>query len=55
MKRGIIINLAMLVLLCFGIGARAGNVITISSVEGAPGDEVAVSIGLQNTDVISSL
>jgi hypothetical protein len=55
MKRGIIIYLAMLVLLCFGIGARADNVITLSSVEGAPGEEVTVSIGLQNTDVISSL
>ena len=45
----------MLVLLCFGIGARADNVVTISSTEGAPGDEVTVSIGLQNTDAVSSL
>ena len=42
-------------LLCFGMGARADNVVTISSTEGAPGDEVTVSIGLQNTDVLSSL
>ena len=42
-------------LLCFCIGARASNVVTISSTEGAPDDEVTVSIGLQNTDVLSSL
>ena len=43
-------------LLCFCIGgARADNVVTISSTEGAPGDDVTVSIGLQNTDVLSSL
>ena len=42
-------------LLCFCIGARADNVVTISSTEGAPGDEVTVSIGLQNTDELSSL
>lgn len=42
-------------LLCFCMGARADNVVTISSTEGAPGDEVTVSIGLQNTDVLSSL
>jgi hypothetical protein len=41
--------------LCFGMGARAANVITISSVEGAPDEEVTVSIGLQNTDALSSL
>lgn len=42
-------------LLCFGIGARAANVVTISSVEGAPDEEVTVSIGLQNSDALSSL
>ena len=42
-------------LLCFGMGARADNVVTISSTEGAPDDEVTVSIGLQNTDELSSL
>ena len=42
-------------LLCFCIGARADNVVTISSTEGAPDDEVTVSIGLQNTDELSSL
>ncbi len=44
-----------LLLLCIGIGAKAANVITISSTEGAPGDEVTVSIGMENTDAISSL
>ena len=44
-----------LILLCIGIGAKAANVITISSTEGAPGDEVTLSIGMENTDAISSL
>ena len=42
-------------LLCFCMGARADNIVTISSTEGAPDDEVTVNIGLQNTDVLSSL
>ena len=42
-------------LLYIGMGARAGNVVSISSAEGAPSDEVTVSIGLQNTDAVSSL
>ena len=45
----------VVLLLCFGMGARSGNVITIPSVEGAPGEEVTVSIGLENTDALSSL
>ena len=47
--------MAMLVLLCFGIGARAGNIIKILSTEGQPGDEVTISIGLDNSDAVSSL
>ena len=42
-------------LLCFGMGARAGNVVTISSAEGSPGDEVTIHVNLQNTDAVSSL
>ena len=42
-------------LLCLGIGARADNVVTISSVEGTPEEEVTVSIGLNNTDAVSSI
>ena len=42
-------------LLCFGIGARADNIVKISSVEGAPNEEVTVSISLENTDAVSSL
>lgn len=42
-------------LLCICVGARADNMVKLSSVEGAPGDEVTVSIGLQNSDVLSSL
>ena len=45
----------MMMLLCFSMGARADNVITISSTEGAPGDEVTVSIGLENSDAVSTL
>ena len=41
--------------LCLAMGARAGNVITVSSAEGAPGEEVTVCIGLENTDALSSL
>ncbi len=41
--------------LCLGIGARADNVITISSTEGAPNEEVMVSLALQNSDALSSL
>lgn len=47
--------LLIALLLCLGMGARAGNVVTISSTEGKPGDEVTMGIGLQNTDAISSL
>lgn len=42
-------------LLCLCIGARADNVITISSAEGAPNEEVTVSIGLENSDAVSTL
>ena len=45
----------LLVLLCFYMGAWADNVVTVSSSEGAPDEEVTVSIGLQNSDVLSSL
>ena len=37
-------------LLCFCMGARADNVVTISSTEGAPGDEVTVSIGTERRE-----
>ncbi|MCR5849266.1 MAG: InlB B-repeat-containing protein [Bacteroidaceae bacterium] len=53
MKRTDYIILALL--LCFGMGARADNVVSIGSVEGAPGEEVTVSVGLTNTDALSSL
>ena len=48
-------SILLSLLLCFSIGARADNIITISSTEGAPDDEVTVSIGLQNSDILSSL
>ena len=47
--------LYIVLFLCFGIGVRAGNTITISSTEGAPGEEVTVSIGLTNSDAVSTL
>ena len=53
MKR--ISSIITVLLLCFFMGAKAENVVTISSVEGAPGTEVTVSIGLQNSDEISTL
>ena len=37
------------------MGARADNVVTISSPQGAPGEEVSVSISLSNSDAVSSL
>lgn len=43
------------VLLCFGMGVRADNIITLSSAEGLPDEEVMISIGLQNSDDVSSL
>ena len=47
--------LLAILLLCIGIGAQAENTITISSTEGAPDTEVTVSIGLTNSDDVSSL
>ena len=48
-------TLLLLALLYFGIGAWADNVVSISTTEGAPGDEVTVNVSLTNTDAISSL
>lgn len=42
-------------LLCLGMGARAGNVVSIGTASGAPGDEVALSISLQNTSQVAAL
>ena len=49
--------LALLLIPLGGLGAQAwaDNVITLSSTEGAPDDEVTVSISLQNSDAVSSL
>lgn len=43
------------VLLCLGMKAQADNKVTLSAVDGKPGDEITVSIALSNTDVVSSL
>ena len=49
--------LALLLIPLGGLGGQAwaDNIITISSTEGAPDDEVTVSIGLTNTDAVASL
>lgn len=49
------ISILAVLLLCFGMGARAGNIVTIGTASGAPGDEVTVSVSLANTDAVSSL
>ncbi|MBO5627967.1 MAG: choice-of-anchor D domain-containing protein [Aeriscardovia sp.] len=42
-------------LLCFGVGARADNIVTIGTASGVPGDEVTLSIAMQNSDNIAAL
>ena len=42
-------------LLCFGMGAKADNIVTIGTASGAPDDEVTLNIALQNTDDIAAL
>lgn len=42
-------------LLCFGIGARADNVLTITGGNGAPDEEVTVTFALANTEAITAL
>lgn len=49
------LSILSVLLLCFGMGARAGNIVTIGTASGAPGDEVTVSVSLANTDAVSSL
>ena len=43
------------VLLCLGTGVRAADVVTLSTVQGAPGAEVTVSVGMTNTDAVGTL
>lgn len=45
----------MLLLLCFGIGARADNFVTIGTASGAPDEEVTVSVAMTNTDAVAAL
>lgn len=45
----------ILLFLCCGLGAWADNNITLSSVEGAAGTEVTVSVSMTNTDAVSAL
>ncbi len=52
-----ILRLALLLIPLVGLGSQtwADNTLTLSTTEGAPGDEVTVSIGLENSDAVSSL
>lgn len=51
-----VIKLMLLaVLSCLGMRAQADNVVSISTVQGNAGDEVTVSVSMNNTDVVSSL
>ena len=47
--------LLTVLLLCLGMGARADNIVSVSSAQGAPGEEVSVSISLANSDAVASL
>lgn len=50
------IKMAVLfVLLCIGMGARADNIVKISSAQGSAGDEVTINVSLDNSDAVSSL
>ena len=42
-------------LLCTATGVRADNIIYVSTTEGQAGEEVTVSIGIDNSDAVSSL
>lgn len=42
-------------LLCFGMGTRADNVVSIGSASGTPDEEVTLSISLQNTSQVAAL
>ena len=42
-------------LLCLGMGARADNIVSLSSAQGAPDEEISVSISLDNSDAVASL
>lgn len=55
MKKGVVVSILLLALLCFGMGARADNILSLSSAQGSPGEEVNVSISLTNSDAVSSL
>ena len=46
--------LSLALFLSVFLGTRANNKVTISSAEGSPGEEVTISVGLENTDAISS-
>ena len=48
-------TMLVFLLLCFGLGARAGNVLTITGGNGAPDEEVTVSFALANSDAITAL
>ena len=42
-------------LLCFAMGAWAGNIVTLSTEKAAPGQEVTIEVSLANSDAVSAL
>ena len=55
MKEKGIVYIVVVLLLCFGMGARADNAVTITGGSGAPGEEVTVTVSMTNSDAVSAL
>lgn len=55
MKEKGIVYIVVVLLLCFGMGAKADNAVTITGGSGAPGEEVTVTVSLTNIDAVSAL
>ncbi len=49
------VGLLLSFFLLFGMGARADNVVTIGSAQGAPEEEVTIGIALENTTEVAAL
>ncbi|MBR1520350.1 MAG: choice-of-anchor D domain-containing protein, partial [Bacteroidaceae bacterium] len=49
------ISWLLALLLCLGMGARAGNVVKLSSTEGKPEEEVTVSLSLENSEGVAAM
>lgn len=53
-KKKLILTLTV-ILLAFGIGARADNVVKVGSATGTPGDTVTITVAMDNSDAVSAL